>query len=273
MIHSDKSLSEKLERTEAVASAAFVEARAALEPECGAGWIGVGGTYAMFDSAESPITQTFGLGMFGDVTVEDLGELETFFTDRGARVNHEVSPLAGPVLLGMLYERGYRPIELTSVMYRELEGEKSPGATFDPKLTTRIIKPGEEELWARTSARGWATEAEGLEEFMFGFGRISASCAGGFPFLAELDGVPISTGMLFVNDSVAMLAGASTVPEGRRNGAQSALLGARLKFAVENGCTIATMGALPGSQSQKNAEKKGFKIAYTRTKWSGDFRL
>jgi hypothetical protein len=27
------------------------------------------------------------------------------------------------------------------------------------------------------------------------------------------------------------------------------------------------MGALPGSQSQKNAEKNGFRIAYTRTKW------
>jgi hypothetical protein len=27
------------------------------------------------------------------------------------------------------------------------------------------------------------------------------------------------------------------------------------------------MGALPGSQSQRNAQKNGFNIAYTRTKW------
>ncbi len=90
---------------------------------------------------------------------------------------------------------------------------------------------------------------------------------GGFPFLAELDDKPISAGMLFIYDEVAILAGASTVPEGRRQGAQNALLDARLKFAREKGCTIATMGALPGSQSQRNAEKNGFRIAYTRTKW------
>jgi hypothetical protein len=27
------------------------------------------------------------------------------------------------------------------------------------------------------------------------------------------------------------------------------------------------MGALPGSNSQRNAERNGFQIAYTRTKW------
>jgi len=27
------------------------------------------------------------------------------------------------------------------------------------------------------------------------------------------------------------------------------------------------MGALPGSGSQRNAERHGFRIAYTRTKW------
>jgi len=108
---------------------------------------------------------------------------------------------------------------------------------------------------------------EGLAEFMFEFGQISARCAGGFPFLAEIENAPVATGMLFVHDDVALLAGASTVPEGRRQGAQTALLDARLRYAVERGCTIATMGALPGSQSQRNAEKNGFRIAYTRTKW------
>ena len=108
---------------------------------------------------------------------------------------------------------------------------------------------------------------EGLAEFMYQFGLISANCKGGFPFLAESENEPIATGMLFINDDVALLAGASTVPEGRRRGAQVALLNARLRFAMEKGCKLAMMCALPGSQSQKNAEKQGFRIAYTRTKW------
>ena len=70
-----------------------------------------------------------------------------------------------------------------------------------------------------------------------------------------------------IYDDVALLAGASTVPEGRKQGAQLALLDSRLRYAAEHGCNIATMGALPGSASQRNAERQGFRIAYTRTKW------
>jgi len=267
MIYSDKTLSQKLEHTEATANADFVEVRKLSNPESNAEWIEVGGAFAMFDGVESPLTQTFGLGLFDDITNEHFDRLETFFKEKGAEVFHEVSPLADASLLNLLNERGYQPVELTSVMFQEINDEMIANLQINPQINTRIIEKGEEELWAKTSAGGWATEMEGLADFMFEFGKISASCKGGFPFLAELDGEPISTGMLFISGEVALLAGASTVPEGRRKGAQLALLNARLKFAAEKGCKIAMMGAMPGSQSQKNAEKKGFRIAYTRTKW------
>lgn len=63
MIYSDKNLAQQLERTEARSNAHFVEARAAMSPESGVGWIEVAGAYAMFDGEESPLTQTFGLGL------------------------------------------------------------------------------------------------------------------------------------------------------------------------------------------------------------------
>ena len=175
--------------------------------------------------------------------------------------------MADQSLISLLNERNYQPIELTSVLFQEIDGENSLKLPINPNIKTRIIEKGEEKLWARTSANGWATEMEGLAEFMFNFGQVSANCEGGFPFLAELDGKAISAGMLFIYDDVAILAGASTVSEARRQGAQTALLDARLKFAQLQGCKIAMMGALPGSQSQRNAEKNGFRIAYTRTKW------
>lgn len=267
MIYSDKNLSQKLERTEARSNANFVEARARLFPESGAKWIEVGGAYAMFDGVESPLTQTFGLGVFDEITDAEMERLEAFFQKHDAPVFHEVSPLAGWSMLELLSGRGYQPIELTSVLYQSLGGETAPAFTLNPQIKTRLIEKGEEELWARTSGNAWRTEGEGLAEFMFNFGQINTATTGGFPFLAELEGEPISTGMLFIYDDVALLAGASTIPEGRRKGAQNALLDARLRFAVERGCTVAMMGAMPGSQSQRNAEKNGFRIAYTRTKW------
>jgi len=267
MIFSDKNLAQKLERTEGRANAAFVEARAEISPASGAEWIEVAGTYALFDGIESPCTQTFGLGVFDEITGAELDRIEAFFKNHNTDVFHEVSPMADLSLVTLLNERGYQPMELSSVMFRTVDSKNKLDLELNPEIKTRIIEKGEEEIWARTSANGWATEGEGLADFMFNFGRISASCDGGFPFLAELDGKPISAGMLFIYDDIALFGGASTIPEGRRKGGQLALLDARLKFAVEKGCKIAMMCALPGSQSQRNAEKNGFRIAYTRTKW------
>ena len=267
MIFSDLQLSQKLERTEARANAAFVESRAKISPESGAEWIEVAGTYAMFDGIESPITQTFGLGVFDEITNGHLDQLEAFFKKHNAPVFHEVSPLGGMTLMPLLNERGYQPIELTSVMFQSLDDENTLTLPVSQNIKTRIIEKVEEKIWARTSADGWASEAQELGDFMFNFGQISANCDGGFPFLAELDNKPISAGMLFIFNDVALLGGASTIPEGRRNGGQTALLDARLQFAKSQGCKIAMMCALPGSQSQRNAEKNDFRIAYTRTKW------
>ena len=53
----------------------------------------------------------------------------------------------------------------------------------------------------------------------------------------------------------------------RRQGAQAALLEERLRFAADRGCDVAMMCALPGRASQRNAQRQGFRIAYTRIKW------
>jgi hypothetical protein len=267
MTYSDKALSQKLERTEARSNADFVETRARLEPGSGAGWIEVGGAYAMFDGVESPLTQTFCLGMFEETTNEHLDEIEAFYKDRKAPVFHEVSPMADVALLGLLGDRGYRPIELTSVMYRDLNAKGESQPQMNPSIIARLIDESECDVWAETAAAGWATEHEGLYDFMFSIGRITSRTSGGSPFIAELNGRPIAAGGFCIYDDICILAGASTIPEARRQGAQNALLAARLNYAAKKGCSMAMMCALPGSQSQKNAERNGFQIAYTRIKW------
>lgn len=264
-IFSDLNLSRRLERAEGRGNVDFVEARAAVSPESGACWIDVAGTYAMFDGVESPLTQTFGLGLFETTSNADLQHIEVFFTERGAPVFHEVSPLADPATFPLLNERGYEPFEFTSVMFRPL----SPGAEArrGSDVSVRMAGPGEHELWAQTAARGWSSDFEELGDFILGLSRISAHRANAPSFLAELDGRPVATGALCIWEGVALLAGASTVPEARRRGAQLALLDARLAYAAAHGCDIAMMCAQPGSASQRNAERQGFRIAYTRIKW------
>jgi GNAT superfamily N-acetyltransferase len=259
--YSDAALSRRLERCEAKTNAAMVTARALLHPESGATWIERSGTYAMYDGGGSPMTQTFGLGLFAPPADEDLDALEEFFTTRGAAVFHEVSPLAHPETLLLLSRRGYRPVELSSILYRPLAALERT-----TEVRTRIIEPDEADLWSATSANGWSEYPE-LGDFMHDLGRVTAMSRGTHAFLAELDGRAVAAGALAMHDGVAILAGASTVPSERKRGAQRALLEARLQYAFEQGCDLATMGALPGSASQRNAERQGFRIAYTRIKW------
>lgn len=267
MIYSDKKLSQRLERAEATFNANFVETRAKYAPEIGAQWIDVNGTYALYDGVDSPATQTFGLGLFNNVNHEDLDQIEAFFKQRNAPVFHEVSPMADPEIMLFLNSRGYHPIELTSIMYKPLDHSVNSNTNINPLITTRVISSDEADLWAKIVSEGWATEMPDGGKMMLEFAKISARCSGAAPYLAEFDGKAIATGMLFICEDIAVLAGASTVPEGRNKGAQNALLHARLNHAAQQGCTLAFMAALPGSQSQKNAQKNGFKIAYTRTKW------
>jgi hypothetical protein len=82
-----------------------------------------------------------------------------------------------------------------------------------------------------------------------------------------LDGKPGAAGALCIDGGVALFAGTTTVPELRRRGLQRALLETRMRYALEHGCDLASIVVLPGSDSQRNAERNGFRIAYTRTKW------
>lgn len=263
---SDIALARRLERTEGKSNADFVDARARLDPSSGACWTDFDGTFAMFDGVGSPLTQTFGLGVDSPVTGDAMQRIESFFHERDAEVFHEVSPLADASILPLLNSRGYQPVELSTVLVRPAAPGADPPASVRSGVATRVARPDEAELWAETAAAGWSESPEAAA-FVRQLGAVMMNSRCTTPFFAEIDGRPVATGGLNIHDGVALFAGASTVPAFRNRGAQNALLDARLRFAAERGCDLAMMVALPGSGSQKNAERAGFRVAYTRTKW------
>src|SRR5256885_15237455 len=116
-----------------------------------------------------------------------MDAIEAFFRERGAGVFHEVSPLADPTALSQLNERGYQPMEFTSVMYRPISSDLHLTAARNERIDVRLIRDGEQELWAETSAKGWS-EFSGLEDFMLGLGQVTAKKADALSFFAEVDG-------------------------------------------------------------------------------------
>jgi GNAT superfamily N-acetyltransferase len=190
--------------------------------------------------------------------------IERFFLDRGAQVHHEVSPLAGVPALDLLCKRNYRPIEISNVLYRSVE---QPAAQTQADIRVRVTGPEEAQLWTDISAKGWSHEHPELVDFLLQLGAISTAREQSLCFLAEIDGQPGAAGVLCMHGGVALFGGSATVPEQRRRGLQTALLHERMRYAFDHGCDLAMMVAVPGSDSQRNAERKGFRIAYTRTKW------
>jgi GNAT superfamily N-acetyltransferase len=264
MLFSDLALARRLERAEGHACRQFAEARRKLFPASDSCWMECAGAQVVFDGIDSPVTQTFGLGIFEELTDTSLDVIERFFFDRGAPVDHEVSPLAGVAALCLLCARHYRPVEISSVMYRLVE---EPPAEMTSNITVRVAGAEEAHLWAEVSAKGWTHDHPELAGSLQQFGAIAFARDHGPCFLAGVDGLPGAAGALWIHEGVALFSGAATIPELRRRGLQSALLQERMRYAFDHGCDLAMMVAEAGSESQRNAERKGFRIAYTRTKW------
>jgi GNAT superfamily N-acetyltransferase len=218
----------------------------------------------VFDGPLSPLTQSFGLGAFEPTTTDAFEALEDFFSSRGVVPAHEVSALAVPTTWDRLSARGYSPIEASTVMVRPTAHPPSSEST---RIATRPIAGHERPIWCRVLTAGLASESAELVSAVDDLAPVMARSEGAYGFIADLDGTPIAAAILAIQNGVAVMGGASTIPAARRRGAQTALLQARLEYAAALGVDLAMLVATPGSSSQRNAERLGFRPAYLRSKW------
>jgi len=185
MVFSDLALSQRLERAEGFACAQYAQARRQMDALSGAEWMELAGGFVVFDGVDSPCTQTFGLGLTEELTTPTLDRAEAFFLDRGAAVMHELSPFAGVGAQDLLCSRGYKPFELSSVLYRTVS---EPESGRRDGLSVRVTGPDEAGLWAKISAEGWAHDHPELMQVLLQLGAVSAAREGSVCFLAEADG-------------------------------------------------------------------------------------
>ena len=264
----DLALARQLERAEATAGANYVEARREVQPDVGAEWIEIAGVYAMFDGVASPITQTFGLGVFEPFLDREFDRVEAFFADHGAPTSHEVSSFAPRETLSLLSQRGYAPIEASTVLVRPTR--MATAGTANDEVTVRMADAASADqmrLWCRIAGEGWSTESAEIPAVLEGMVDVFARNRCAHYFVGHLDGRAVAVGALNIVNGIALMAGACTIPTARRRGAQRALFQTRLAFAADLGLDLAMVVAQPGSESQRNAERQGFRPMYTRAKW------
>jgi ribosomal protein S18 acetylase RimI-like enzyme len=89
---------------------------------------------------------------------------------------------------------------------------------------------------------------------------------GALAFVAVNEGKPVAcgAGLVIPEHKVFALCGAGTLAGFRGRGLQTALLRARMAAAVEAGCEYAVVVTQGGTTSQRNAERLGFRVAYSK---------
>jgi GNAT superfamily N-acetyltransferase len=262
ILFADLPLVQRLEAAEAQGSVVYAEALARLHPDDGTAVKQIAGGHAVFAGVGSFFSQAKGMGMNGDVTEADIEELEDFYFSRGAAAQVVLCPLADSSLLKLLGQRGYRVAEFENELFRPLSDDTI--APQNPEIDIRQATADDGDVFVHIVVEGFFG-AEGASLDVVDMFRTMFRVSPGVSFLASINGEPVGGAGMATFDGVANLFGASTLPAFRNRGVQTALIQARLAFAVAAGCDLAKVTTLPGSGSQRNVERQGFRVAYTRT--------
>ena len=217
--------------------------------------IAVAGGYACFAGVGSPLTHAIGLGLNGPVSRGEFDWMEEFYRSRGSAVNLDFCPHADPSLIELLGERGYRIVECNNVLAGAVAGS--------PDARVRAALPDESPLWSRVMIEGFFGRTDiSAAELDVGLRLLRA--AGSSGWLGIVNGSPVAAGGMNGNGRLALLFADSTRREFRGQGLQLALIRSRLMHAARLECDLATASAAPGSISQRNYERAGFRVIYTK---------
>jgi len=210
----------------------------------------------VFAGIGSPMTHAIGMGLRGEVRVEELVHLESFFTDRGSACIVDLCPLAHASVHFYFQTRPYRLAECNNVMAREIAADES----FEVPPGVRRIGAAEYTEWSSIVCQAFSEQMPVTDEAI---AMMSATCKASEAWIAGA-GEPVAASAMDIHDDVAHLYGDATLPSARRAGWHSALIRSRLAAAQQRGCRIAMASVLPGSQSHRNYEHAGFRLLYMR---------
>ncbi|HEU0033943.1 MAG TPA: GNAT family N-acetyltransferase [Kofleriaceae bacterium] len=262
----DAALAARIDRVEAQMCTAI--ARTVRDPDARMLVLDVGGGAAVFAGAGAPVNKLIGLGFAPlDTTAlaAALDEVEAAWQARGEPVRVELATVAEPDAAALLSARGYQLVGFEHVLVRRLDALPEPVAGI---AVERVSDPAD---WMRIAVDGFATpdgtgapvddfDRGALERVMKSF----AHTPGFSRYVASLDGERVGAASMRVDDGIALLAGATTLPAARRRGVQRALLATRLRDAREAGAELAFVVTAPGSLSQHNIVRSGFEVGYVR---------
>jgi N-acetylglutamate synthase-like GNAT family acetyltransferase len=236
----------------------------------------IAGGVAVFTEPGSPFNKVAGLGFEGVPEENMLADLERQFDERECALQVELSTLADPAIGRQLTSRGYALVGFENVLGLPLEKDvidNLPQGPLDGSVVVLRAGPGDADGWMHAVTTGFmhpdtfdgpasheSFERELLERIYDDMNAMPTHER----YIAKREGTVAGGASLRMDERVAQLCGAATLPEHRRHGVQTALLHHRLVKASRRGCDVAIITTQPGSKSQQNVQRFGFALLYAR---------
>jgi len=254
-MHANLSLALRLESASAALARWSAEIHPSLFPESAATSIPCGSGTACFLDESSPLTQIKGAGMISPTFEADIATAEAFYEERMAPVTFILCPFADAAIFTYLSRRGYEIGSFENALFRPLSAADI--VPPDPDITSAENS----EEWARTVGESFfdVVTPAGLQ-----LGRTLYHLPQTQNLLIRHGETALAGAQLGFHEGLALFQCDGTIRRYRRVGLQAKLIQDRLSRAAQAGCDMATADTEPGSASQRNYEKLGFRVAYTR---------
>lgn len=264
----DKAFARRLESVEEMPQVMYARLFQKTRPDIGAAEEEICGGHMIFAGLGSPIGRVTGAGFDRPLNQEDIDRIEQFYRAHKAPSQVDLCPMHEPAVFEMFKERGYAIAELNNVLYRKLgTTEKSAEEKFPPPPPGCEIRRSRlEEAEAAGAIVESAFFPDGAPEAYRGLIAPFYQMERALAFVASVEGrlVACGTGLVIPEHKIFALCGAGTLTDCRGRGLQTALLRARMAAAAEAGCDYAAVVTQGGTTSQRNAERLGFRVAYSK---------
>lgn len=253
--------SRRIEAAEEYGALRYAQACAREHP--GPAWEEFRGGHLVFVARGAPVGRAHALGFDGTISPQDIEHIESFYFERESEAQVDVSPYADASLFEALNVGRFQVAEFNQTLARWLKSED----TFDPTppgFEIRGIRGDEAQAWSSMLAQiffppemvaqydkfflPWASPEHPLSLAAFVDGRMVAG----------------ASGLIVPEHRMAGIFGAGTQADYRGRGIQQAFMRERLRLAQQHGCDLAVTLTMPGTSSQRNAERAGFGVAYTK---------
>jgi ribosomal protein S18 acetylase RimI-like enzyme len=259
----DKALARRFEACEEVPQVLYARVFQKTRPEIGAAEEEICGGHMIFAGLGSPIGRATGVGFDRPFTAEDLDRIEQFYRSHNAPSQVDLCPLHDPAVFEMFKERGYGIAELNNVLYRRLD----PKEDLPPAPGGCEIRQGRQQEAGELGAIvERAFFPDGAPDAFTGLIAPLYQMDSALTFVAQIEGkmVACGVGLVIPEHKIFAVCGAGTAANFRGRGLQTALLRARLAAAAEAGCEYAVVVTQGGTTSQRNCERLGFRVAYSK---------